>query len=521
MKRLVIALLLLTFVFSGCSDTKKENKDPNATPAPSPLVIDESKLNNNYVIDEVMEDNTKEGLESIIKYPKVSGMFDQELEKRINEAITGRIAKYKEVALLMGDMTEGTTGDAGKVEVEQVMNVSYEVAFRSKYTLSIKLILENYILQLEEPDEYFESINFNLRNGTQYDLTDLVKKKDKLNPILTKKVKDSGKTLVKEITALEETQGFYIRENSLVLYFQTIPYTTADIGPLEFEIPYDEIKDNVKDKKIWEKEPASTSMNEYNNIIDEDTRPLEALSFIDEKIANVNSEEATTMILNFEEIQARFLDIYEESLMEEGIQSELIKVFEYNFDQNRVEDIKDEKARSLVREILDGGYSIICVEGSFIPVQNYQVLEKYSQYLQGEIKDFIVYKAAESKRITASDTDYSISWNELAENLSTIESYFGKYPSSIKEAEMMSEYQFCLHAYLFGYDNKPAFDYGTNKIDEELLNSYRKFVADNQQSETALLLKEYIAIIERNSNTLNGEIEEYRKAITMDPDISQ
>lgn len=521
MKRLVVALLLLTFVFSGCSGSKKENNDPNATPKPSPLVIDESKLHNNYVIEEVVEDNTKEGLESVIKYPKVSEMFDQELEKRINEAITGRIEKYKEVAMLMGDMTDETTGDAGKVDIEQVMNVSYEVTFRSKYTLSIKLILENYIVGLEDPDEYLESINFNLRNGLQYDLGDVVKKKDKLNPILTKKVKDSGKTLERDITAIEDTQGFYIRENSLVLFFQTIPYTTPDVGPLEFEIPYDEIKDNVKDKKIWEKEPASTSMNEYNNIIDEDTRPLEALSFIDEKIANVNMEEATTMILTFEEIQTRYLEIYEESLIEEGIQNELINVFEYNFDENRIDDIKNEKARSLVREILNGGYSIICVEGSFVPVQNYQVLKKYSDYLQAEIRDFILYKAAESKRIAASDGDYSISWDEIAGNLSTIENYFGKYPSSIKEADMMSEYQFCLHEYLFGFDNKPAFDYKTNKIDEELLDSYRKFVANNKQSETALLLKDYIAIIEKNNNTLTGEIEEYRKSITMDPDVSQ
>ncbi|OPZ90280.1 MAG: hypothetical protein BWY74_02382 [Firmicutes bacterium ADurb.Bin419] len=421
----------------------------------------------------------------------------------------------------MSDMVDGLQTETSDVKDQQVLNVSYEVAFRSKYTLSIKLILESYDLAIEEPDEYIEAYNFNLRNGTQYNLSSLVKKVNKLDPILAKKVKESGKTLLQEIKALEDNQGFYIKESGLVLYYQTIPYTTADIGPLEFEIPYDEIKDNVKDQKIWEKETASTSMNEYNNVVNEETRPLEALSFIDGKIAKVNQEEATTMILNFEEIQTRYLDIYEDSLMIESIQSELLKTFEYNFDQNRVEAIKDEEARSLVREILGGGYSIICVEGSFIPVQNYQVLEKYSGYLQGEIKDFIAYKAAESKRIADVNSDYSTSWNQLAESITTIENYFGKYPSSIKEEEMMNEYQFCLHAYLFGFDNKPAFDYGTNKIDNELLNSYKKFISDNEQSETALLLKEYVALVEKSNNTLSDEIENYRKSITVDPDISQ
>ncbi|WP_010681328.1 DUF3298 and DUF4163 domain-containing protein [Acetivibrio cellulolyticus] len=521
MKRLVVALLLLTFVFSGCSGAKQGNKGAEGTPAPAPLVIDESKLNNDYVIEEIKEDNTKEGLESIIKYPKVSNMCDKALEERVNGAFKARIDKYKEVASMMGDVAGDTASGASDVKIQQVLNVSYEVAFRSKYTLSIKLILENYVVNLEEPDEYFEAINFNLRNGTQFELADLVKNKDKLTPLLTKKVKESGKALQKEITALEDNQGFYIKENGLVLYFQTIPYTTANVGPLEFEIPYDEIKDMVKDQKIWEKEPASTSMNEYNNTINEKTRPLEALSFIDGKVKNVNKEEATTMILSFEEIQSRYLSIYEDSLMEESVQSELSKTFEYNFDRNKIGDIKDEKVRSLVKEILDGGYSIVSDEGSYTPIQNYQVLEKYTGNLQDEVKEYIVYKAAESKRMNEMGNGGSTSWSELAQSIITIENYLGKYPNSIKESEMTSDYQYYFHAYLFGFDNSPAFSYETNKIDEKLLNSYRQFVADNKTSETAKILEQYVAIIEKNNNTLCEEIENYRKAITEDPDVSQ
>lgn len=521
MKRMVVALLMMTLVFSGCAGGKQGDSGNTAiqsTPAPSQLAIDESKLNNDYIIEEVSEDNTKAGLESIIKYPKVSKMADPELEARVNKAITERIEKYKEVADAMGGLTDGTTNED---KIEQVLNVSYEVAFRSKYTLSIKLILENYLVSLEEPDEIIDAINFNLRNGIQYNLKDLVKDKSKLTPILTKKVQESGKTLAQEIKAIEDTQGFYIRESGLVLYFQTIPYTTADIGPLEYEIPYDEMKDMVKDPKIWEKEPASTSMNEYNNVIDEETRPLEALSFIDGKIKNVNREEATTMILSFEEIQSRYLGIYEDSLIDESVQSELFKTFEYNFDQNRIDDVKNEKVRSLVKEILGGGYSIICEEGSFTLIQNYQVLEKYKEVLQDEIKDYISYKASETRRITDIGNGYLTSWNELAENIINIENYLGKYPNSIKESEMTSDYQFYFHAYLFGFDNRPAFSYETNKIDQELLASYKKFVDTNKKSETAMLLKQYISNIENNNNILNAEVENYRKTITEDPDISQ
>lgn len=522
MKRLVVALLLMTLVFSGCSGGKVENKgpaEPTATPPLAPLVIDESKLNNDYVIEEITENNSQGGLESVIKYPKVSKMADSALEERVNKVIKDRITTYKKVANDMGGLTDGSAaGDEAKVN--QVLNVSYEVGFRSKYTLSIKLILENYFIDLEEPDEIIESFNFNLRNGTRYEkVADLFKDENKLTSLLTKKVKESGKKLQKNITALEAKQGFYIKDNAIVLFFQTIPYTTADVGPLEYEIPYDDIKDIIKDPKVWEAEPASTSMNEYNNIINEETRPLEALSFINGKIKNVNKEEATTMILSFEEIQARYLSIYTDKLSEEKVQSELFKTFEYNFDQNRINDIKDEKVKALVKEIIDGGYSILSDEGSFIPIQNYQILEKYTEFVQDEIKDYIVYKAAESKRTTGMASGNKISWDDLAKSITDIEKYFEKHPNSIKESDMSKDYQFYFHAYLFGFDD-PAFSYETKKIDEELLKSYRNFIAENEKSETSMVLKQYITIVEKYNKTLCKEIEEYRKTITEDPDIS-
>ncbi|NLL06802.1 MAG: DUF4163 domain-containing protein [Clostridiaceae bacterium] len=521
MKRLLVALLMTTLIFSGCSGANQKDKDNkgvkvSSTPAPVALTIDESKLNNDYIIEEVIEDNTREDLESIIKYPKVSNMADSELEGRVNKAISEKIQRYKEVADSIALMADGISGDDMS---KQVLNVSYEVIFRSKYTLSIKLILENYIIGLEEPDEIFDAINFNLRNGLQYDLKDLLKDTKKLNPILTNKVQQSGVALLKDINSIENINGFYIKDSGLILYAQTIPYTTADIGPLEFEIAYDEIQDNVKDPKVWEKEPASTSMNEYNKIINEETRPLEALSFIEEKIDTVKRDEATTMILSFEEIQSRYLGIYEEKLASEDVQKELINTFGYIFDQKKIDNIKDEEVKRLVKEILDGGYSIIYEESSYTLIQNYQVLERYNHLLQEEIKDYISYKAAETKRMMDLLDGYITSWDELAQSIISIENYIGKYPNPIKESDMASDYQFYFHAYLFGFNNKPAFSYETNKIDNDLLTSYRKFVEDNKKSETAMILKQYLQIIEKNNNMLCEEVENYRKTITADPQM--
>ncbi|AEV70596.1 PdaC/SigV domain-containing protein [Acetivibrio clariflavus] len=248
MKKLVVALLMLALVFSGCSNN-------------------ESKLNNDYVIKEVIEDNTKEGFESVIKYPKVSNMYDSEIEAKINDAIMERIEKYKEVAFGLGEAVDEKSED--QLKIEQVLNVSYEVTFRSKYVLSIKLILENYIINFEEPDEIIDSLNFDLRTGSKINLQDVIKNTSKLNSLFLTKVQESGVKLQQEIKSIEASSGFYIKESGLVLFVQTVPYTTPDVGPLEFEIPYEDIKNIIKNKKFFEKEPASVSMNEYNNIINE------------------------------------------------------------------------------------------------------------------------------------------------------------------------------------------------------------------------------------------------------------
>jgi len=525
MKKLVVALLMLTLVFSGCSGSKQNNGGntggivtPKPTPTLAPLNIDESKLNNDYIIDEVVENNTREGLESVLKYPKVSNMPYPELEARINDAINERLQTYKQTSMYMkefaSEMFDGE--DLG----DEVFNLSYEVTFRSKYTLSIKLILENYVVEIEEPDKIIDSINFDLRTGLIFELEDVFEDTSKLNPLLAEKVQESGVKLLKDIKTLEDTSGFYIRDTGLVLYTLTPQYTTPDVGPLEFEIPYGDIEDNIKDKKYWEKEPASTSMNEFINMITEKTRPFEALSFIEEKIGMVRPDEATEMVLTFEEIQSRYLGIYEESLQNGNVQDQLFNTFEYNFDRTGVDKIKDGKVKELVKEILGGGYTIICEEGTFTPIQNYQVLEKYIPFLKGEIGDYISYKAAEAKRITNISDGYITSWDDLAENIIKIENYLGKYPNSIKESEMINDYQFYFHAYLFGFDNKPAFSHENNKIDGELLSSYKKFVKDNEKSETAMILKQYIQIIERNGNTLSDEVENYRKTITEDPNIT-
>lgn len=95
-----------------------------------------------------------------------------------------------------------------------------------------------------------DAVTFDLKIGKELELKDLFKKdihiKETLDPILKAKVDNFDFELYEEYKGIEEEQGFYLTENSLVIYYQEYVYTPHAVGPLEIEVKFDEIKEILK-----------------------------------------------------------------------------------------------------------------------------------------------------------------------------------------------------------------------------------------------------------------------------------
>jgi hypothetical protein len=157
---------------------------------------------------------------------------------------------------------------------------------------------------------------------------------------------------------------------------------------------------------------------------------------------------------------------------------------------------------------------VINVEGSFMPVQDYTVLEKYSENLPDDIGDYIKIKAHESLQLKELNMNSLVSWDGISERITELEGFIGNYPDSIKESSVNKHYLYYLYQYLFGFDNMPAFNYETNKIDEKLVESYKRFTTNNTNSETSKMIGDYLAMVESSGYVLNDEIDNYRKQVT-------
>ncbi|HPC99802.1 MAG TPA: DUF3298 domain-containing protein [Acetivibrio sp.] len=222
MKKLVIYLLLLSFVLVGCSGEKKEK-------------LQASELTDQYQLVTQTEELSEGQSTMSLSYPVVKDLIDKRIEDKINETIKNRVEEYKGLCGLGEDMG-----------IQETSTVRYEVPYKSKEKLSIKFYIESQ-MEDEMSDIIIDTYTFDLNSAEDLFLSELFKNKKykkKINSILKEKFDSLEVETIKEFVSIEETQGYYLKGNSLVIYFQTLDYTMDE--PLEFEIPLDDLKDILK-----------------------------------------------------------------------------------------------------------------------------------------------------------------------------------------------------------------------------------------------------------------------------------
>lgn len=280
-----------------------------------------------------------------------------------------------------------------------------------------------------------------------------------------------------------------------------------------------------KDETVGRLEPKTETivendeekiMKEFETMVKSDNEPFTLVKFIDKNIGNVNMEYAIEMIRELEEVQEEYIDRYTDQLFMEEHQMELLTLSEVHnskakiedylfFDKTKTEEIKNESLKELVKNIVQGKYKLINMEGAFYPIIDYEALKVYNNYLSDEIKEYIDLKSMDSNMPTILDAGLVISFDQLAERLIKTENYINKYPDSIKYEEILRLYGVYLKFYLEGSDNTLIYDYETKEIKDEVLSSYKKTKNINE-TVTSRVVSKYIDIIDENQNIIDENV---------------
>lgn len=248
-------------------------------------------------------------------------------------------------------------------------------------------------------------------------------------------------------------------------------------------------------------------VHEFKSIVESNNEPYTLVQFIDKNIKNATKEEAAVMVLILEEVQKEYIPKYTDELFIEDNQLELLKLSgtELFFNEENIENIKNVKLKDMVEKIIKGKYKLINKEGGFYPIIDYEKLKEYNPYLPDEMKGYIEIKYLNCNSPIILDGEITISFDEIEERLAATEQYIQKYPNSIKLEEVLRIYADYLRLYMEGSDNSPIYQYESNEIKENVLNSYRK-MERNDKLITSKIISKYMDIIEENENIVDENV---------------
>ncbi|GAB6181336.1 hypothetical protein JCM14036_26550 [Desulfotomaculum defluvii] len=252
-------------------------------------------------------------------------------------------------------------------------------------------------------------------------------------------------------------------------------------------------------------------MKDFQAILQRDSSLEEVAQFINDNISLVTKENASQMIISFEEIQKEKLPQLETMFFEADNQTKLANEYESTM---KDADIKDPELKELLQKTKNSGYKVETAEGTFFPILDYQFYKKYSDYVTPDMKSYIEIMAVESAEVPAKDAALVIGWDEVVKRTLTQEKFINTYKDSVKLKDVKQLYNKYIIFVLYGLNNTPLFSYDSNTVDLKALEAYNNAVKNGDTSDFLHILQNYLNIIGKNNNKLTTEVENYRRNIS-------
>jgi hypothetical protein len=240
-----------------------------------------------------------------------------------------------------------------------------------------------------------------------------------------------------------------------------------------------------------------------------------ALAALRHDLPGMSAENAAEMVLEFEAYQNDA--VLGGTIVSDALVTLIQTAAPGIYDEetlNDIEAIKDAGLRKALGELFDRGYKLIVPEGNFQAVTDYGVYKEFGSYLPADIAAYISVKASESDSRMAEDGGIIIPVDEVLARALACESFVATYPDSAKRDEVKTLYGWYVDAYFFGMNNTPAFDYQTNKLRSEFLDSYSDTTLGPAADELIKARAEYLKMLQENDFTLTPAVAEYRKSLT-------
>ncbi len=264
---------------------------------------------------------------------------------------------------------------------------------------------------------------------------------------------------------------------------------------------------NGEVEEVEEDEKAQI-MEDFFDLV-EDNDSLRIKEFIDENIEKLSQLEGNQMIDNLEKSLEDNLADATDRLLTKDENGELMDIAGEDsfFPMEKVSQIKNEELKREVTTLFDTMYKLVNLEGDFYPIVDYARLQEYNNYVTDEWKEYLAVMAMDSTNLAFVDGSLAISYDNLANRILKTENYLNKYLDSSRQEKMIDNYHNKISLYLKGVDNTPIADLTSNRIYDDILDSYI-ITSHNEGYITANILGRYVEAIEDNKKIIDDEILE-------------
>ena len=271
----------------------------------------------------------------------------------------------------------------------------------------------------------------------------------------------------------------------------------------------------ISDEKTQESADTGADKEEIlqDDIIDGLDRLLEQgadssdlIKYIDEYAAAALPKTMTALLEKLEYLQRANENSFLNYLIESDGQEKLYELFyrEEDITKDNIARIDDPVLRDGVLRMLEGGFKFVGLEGYYYPLIDFEYLKKYSQYLEKEYINYLEVRAAESNYIYSRDAAIIISWDELAERMMRAEKFLIDYPSETSRKIAVGKlFLGYMASYIYGQDNTRTWDWTTNIVYDEVVESYDKTIAKYQGTTAADILNKLLDDLKSNDFTVD------------------
>lgn len=178
-------------------------------------------------------------------------------------------------------------------------------------------------------------------------------------------------------------------------------------------------------------------------------------------------------------------------------------------DDDVIKNINSETIKGFLKDCKKNNFKIFYDKSNFYvkPKLDY-IIDKYGEFIDADLKDVLVFRNDEDVNSVFNNGTGSFNIELLTTKILNIESKIADSNNAYYR-DWLSYLEYYYDA-LFGYSHSLYIkDQNTQEVYSDTINSYKKIISDNPNSQLAKDLQGYVDLLEKNNKCRNDETQKY------------